>query len=51
MDAGHDWRSKPGAKIRVADPGAIRFDPLGHWVVVVDDEGVKLQDCQSPDDE
>ena len=50
MDEDHGWRCKPGYTIFVADRGAVRFDFPEDWVVIVDDEGVRLHDRQPPDD-
>lgn len=50
MDPDHGWRCKPGYTIFVADRGAVRFDFPESWVVVTDEEGVRLHDAQPPDD-
>ncbi len=50
LDANHKWKAKPGYKIFVADRGAVRFDFPEDWVVVADDQGVRLHDRQPPDD-
>jgi hypothetical protein len=50
MDDDHGWRCKPGYTIFVADRGAVRFDFPEDWVVVTDEEGIKLHDKQPPDD-
>lgn len=50
MDDDHTWRSKPGYQIFVVDRGAARFDFPTDWVVVANEEGVRLHDKQPPDD-
>ncbi|MDP9365957.1 MAG: hypothetical protein M3Q10_17350 [Chloroflexota bacterium] len=50
MDEDHGWRCKPGYTIFVADRGAVRFDFPEAWVIVTDEEGIKLHDVQPPDD-
>lgn len=51
MDPDHGWRCKPGYTIFVADRGAVRFDFPESWIVVADDEGLRLHDKQPPDDD
>jgi hypothetical protein len=50
MRRDHGWTSLPGHKIFVADAGAVRFDYPQSWVVVPDDDSVKLHDQPPPDD-
>jgi hypothetical protein len=47
----NQWKSRPGCKIFVADAGAVRFDIPKSWVVLPDDENVKIYDKQPPNDD
>jgi len=51
LPANHGWRSKPGYKIFVADRGAVRFDLPRDWVVVPDEQTIKMYDKAPPDDD
>jgi len=50
IDPRHGWRVRPGCKIFVADRGAVRFDYPQDWIVVPDEDSVKLYDREPPDD-
>lgn len=47
----HGWRARPGCKIFVADRGAVRFDYPRDWLVIPDEDSVKLYDKEPPDDD
>jgi hypothetical protein len=47
----HGWRAKSGCKIFVANHGAVRFDYPDSWVVIPDDDSVKLYDKEPPNDD
>jgi len=47
----HGWRARPGCKIFVADRGAVRFDYPQDWLVLPDEDSVKLYDKEPPDDD
>lgn len=51
LHARHAWRPRPGCKIFVAGRGAVRFDYPGEWVVIPDEDSIKLLDQEPPDDE
>ncbi|HSB69105.1 MAG TPA: hypothetical protein VLH58_08890 [Candidatus Methylomirabilis sp.] len=51
LHARHGWRARPGCKILVADRGAFRFDYPQDWVVVPDEDSVKVYDKAPPDDD
>lgn len=44
----HGWRARPGCKIFVADRGAVRFDYPQDWIVIPDEDSVKLYDKEPP---
>ncbi len=46
---GHGWRARPRCKIFIADGGAVRFDYPQDWIVVPDEDSVKLYDKEPPD--
>ena len=45
------WTTKPGYSALVADRGALRFDIPKAWVVVPEDDGIKVYDRRPPDDD
>ena len=47
----HGWRARPGCKIFVADRGAVRFDYPIDWVVIPDEDSIKLYDKEPPNDD
>jgi hypothetical protein len=51
LQAHHQWRTKPGYKIFVADRGAVRLDFPESWVVVPGDDSIKFHDKTPPDDD
>lgn len=47
----HAWVSRPGCKVLVLEAGAVRFDYPEAWVVIPDDDSMKLHDKPPPDDD
>lgn len=50
MHRGHGWVAMPGHKIFVADAGAVRFDYPQSWVVIPQEDSIKLHDQKPPND-
>lgn len=50
LNRDHEWKSRPGFKIFVADRGAVRFDFPEDWVVSPGPDSIKFHDKTPPDD-
>jgi hypothetical protein len=51
MRKDHEWTSKPGYKIFVANAGEVRFDFPQEWVFIPGESALEFHDRQPPDDD
>lgn len=50
VDAGCEWKARPGCRILVKDGGAVRFDFPRDWIACADSQCVRIIDREPPFD-